>query len=126
MVVRAARASRRMAVFSILLLGAAAVLVAVPTAQAATTRAMAITWSSAGAPALWKTFDGNPPKAFDIDGDGDQEILAQNDNHNLYVFDSGSGRLLATLKSNYPSAGAPAPSTAPKPTGRTTSRTSSR
>ncbi|HJQ93925.1 MAG TPA: VCBS repeat-containing protein [Candidatus Thermoplasmatota archaeon] len=103
MVLRAGQAPRRKAAFSFLLLAAAAVLVAVPTAEAAPTRSLAITWSSAGAPAAWKTFDGNPPKTFDIDGDGREEILAQNDNHNLYVFDSTTGKLLATLKSTYPS-----------------------
>jgi hypothetical protein len=85
-----------------LLLAGAAVLIVVPTAEAATTRDLAITASSAGV-AAWKTFDGNPPKTFDIDGDGRQEILAQNDNHNLYIFHSGTGKLLATLKSTYPS-----------------------
>ncbi|HUR25464.1 MAG TPA: VCBS repeat-containing protein [Candidatus Thermoplasmatota archaeon] len=87
---------------AIAILAGSAMLVAVPTAEAATTRALAITASSSGA-AAWKTFDGNPPKTFDIDGDGRQEILAQNDNNNLYIFHSGTGKLLATLKSTYPS-----------------------
>ncbi|HJQ93736.1 MAG TPA: VCBS repeat-containing protein, partial [Candidatus Thermoplasmatota archaeon] len=96
------RRGRLPALGSVAVLMLAAVLV-VPSADAATTRALTITSSSSGAPAAWKAFDGNPPKTFDIDGDGRQEILAQNNDDNLYIFHSGTGKLLATLKSNYPS-----------------------
>jgi hypothetical protein len=68
----------------------------------AATRTLAITTASAGPEVPFKGFDGNPPKSFDVDGDGDQEILAQNDNHYLYVFDSKSGALLAQLKATIP------------------------
>ncbi|MHB1262094.1 MAG: FG-GAP repeat domain-containing protein, partial [Thermoplasmatota archaeon] len=95
-------APRGLAAVAALAIMASAILVAMPTAEAATTRSLAITSASSGSPTTFKAFDGNPPKTFDIDGDGRQEILAQNDNDNLYVFHSGTGKLLATLKSTYP------------------------
>jgi hypothetical protein len=83
------------------LLALAAVLLVASGALAAT-RVLTITTGSAHPATAFKTFDGNPPKTFDIDGDGDEEILAQNDNNVLYVFDSRTGGLLAQLKSTYP------------------------
>jgi hypothetical protein len=94
-------ASPGFALWAALLLAGAAVLVATP-AEAATTRDLTITASTAGT-AAWKAFDGNPPKTFDIDGDGREEILAQNDDQILYIFHSGNGNLLAKLKSTFPS-----------------------
>ena len=86
---------------ALLALGVALVLL-VPAAQAAVTRTLVITTGSAQPTQAFSGFDGNPPKAFDVDGDGRLEILAQNDNHYLYVFDSATGKILAQLKTNIP------------------------
>lgn len=82
-------------------LALATVLLASAGALAAT-RALTITTASAHPAVPFKAFDGNPPKTFDVDGDGDEEILAQNDNNVLYVFDSRTGAILAQLRSTYP------------------------
>lgn len=66
--------------------------------SAGTVRALEITEEMADASKPWKEFDGNPPKVFDIDGDGKKEIIVQNDNHWVYVFDSKSGAMLAELE----------------------------
>ncbi|MCA1819768.1 MAG: VCBS repeat-containing protein, partial [Halobacteriales archaeon] len=91
-------------------LAAAAVLAAtflvltLPTpATAATSRSLLIDASTAQPTVPFKTFDGNPPKLFDINRDGRQEIIAQNDNQWVYVFDSGNGDLLAEMKTTFPS-----------------------
>jgi outer membrane protein assembly factor BamB len=50
----------------------------------------------------WKGFDSNPPKLYDLDGDGDLELLAENDNNWLYVFDTRTGGLLAEAQTTVP------------------------
>ncbi|MEA3204202.1 MAG: hypothetical protein QOI63_1882, partial [Thermoplasmata archaeon] len=72
-------------------------------ANAATTRTLQIDTVSAQPLVPFRTFDGNPPKLFDINGDGRQEIIAQNDNQYAYVFDSATGAILAQLKTTFPS-----------------------
>jgi hypothetical protein len=89
-----ARARRAFVALATLLLAASGALAA--------TRVLAITTASAHPATAFKTFDGNPAKTFDLDGDGDLEVLAQNDNDVLYVFDGATGRILAELKSTYP------------------------
>lgn len=76
--------------------------VTLPGASAATTRTLAITTASAGPKVAFAAFDGNPPKLFDINGDGQLEIIAQNDNQYVYIFDSKNGTLLAEVKTNFP------------------------
>lgn len=74
-------------------------------AEAATTRRLTITGATANPQVPFEKFDGNPPKVFDIDGDGKLEIIAQNDNQWVYVFDSTDGSLLFEAKTRFPSAG---------------------
>ncbi|MEK6975388.1 MAG: VCBS repeat-containing protein [Candidatus Thermoplasmatota archaeon] len=81
----------------------AVVFVMAQEAQGATTRTFAITTGSAHPTVAFANFDGNPPKVYDIDGDGDKEIIAQNDNQWVYIFDSRNGKLLAELKTVFPS-----------------------
>lgn len=81
-------------VFSSLPLGVAA---------SSTERVLTITEDDVDPQESWSTFDGNPPKVFDFDGDGQLEIIAQNDNHRAYVFDSQSGALLAEQEASVPS-----------------------
>jgi outer membrane protein assembly factor BamB len=50
----------------------------------------------------WKGFDTNPPKLYDLDGDGDLELFAQNDNTWTYVFDTHTGALLAEVNTTLP------------------------
>lgn len=83
--------------------GPALLLVASEDAEAATTRALAITAANARPTVPYGPFDGQHPKVFDIDGDGDLEIIAQNDNQWVYVFDSRTGALLAEMKTVFPS-----------------------
>jgi hypothetical protein len=85
-----------------LLLAPVAALMASGDADAATTRALAITAATAKPTVPYKTFDGNAPKVFDINGDGDKEIIAQNDNQWVYVFDPRTGGLLAELRTTLP------------------------
>ena len=73
-----------------------------PTAEAATTRVLAITNALANPQVPFATFDGNPPKVFDINGDGKLEIIAQNDNNWFYVFDSQTGKILFQAKTTFP------------------------
>ncbi len=68
-----------------------------------TDRVLTITEEDVDPKKPWSTFDGNPPKVFDFDGDGQMEIIAQNDNHRAYVFDSQDGSLLAEKKATVPS-----------------------
>src|ERR1041385_1543078 len=76
----------------------------VPNASAATTsRVLAITNGSAHPQVAFQAFDGNPPKFFDINNDGKQEIIAQNDNQWVYVFDSTTGAILAQMRTTLPS-----------------------
>lgn len=42
------------------------------------------------------------PKAFDLDGDGVDEIIAQGNDTNVYVFDSSTGKVLAKLPTPTP------------------------
>lgn len=78
-------------------------LAPLPAAEAATTtRVLTITTDSANPDHPFKAFDGNPPKVYDIDGNGKKEIVAQNDNKYVYVFDSKTGKLLAELTTTHP------------------------
>ncbi|MCA1818908.1 MAG: VCBS repeat-containing protein, partial [Halobacteriales archaeon] len=79
-----------------------AVLVRAPDAAAATTRVLAINGASAHPSVPFKGFDSDPPKVFDFDGDGQLEIVAQNDNQWVYIFDSRSGALLAEVTTTLP------------------------
>jgi hypothetical protein len=80
-----------------------AALLAVPGSDAATTtRTLAITSASAHPQVPFNGFDGNPAKLFDLNRDGRMEIIAQNDNHWVYVFDSQTGAILAEVKSTVP------------------------
>ncbi len=89
--------------FAVALFAAAMLLPAAPTAEAATTtRTLEITEANTDPQVSYKGFDGNPTKVFDIDGDGDLEIIAQNDNQWVYVFDSKDGTLLAEAKTRFP------------------------
>jgi hypothetical protein len=76
---------------------------ATPTVEgAATTRYMTITNASAKPQVPFGGFDGNPPKVFDFNGDGQLEIIAQNDNQWVYVFDSKTGAILAQMRTTLP------------------------
>jgi hypothetical protein len=85
-----------------LLIATAALLGLPPGAEAATSRVLTITQTSAAPQVPFQAFDGNPPKVFDINGDGKLEIIAQNDNQWVYVFDSSTGRILNQLKTTFP------------------------
>jgi hypothetical protein len=93
-----------------MLLAAAFLITAVPvdaqdTATATTTttsRYVAINQSVAQPQVPFQSFDGNPPKVFDINGDGQMEIIAQNDNNWFYVFDSKTGAILFQAKTTFP------------------------
>src|SRR5688572_22731538 len=73
-----------------------------PTGDAATSRTLVISNATSGSQVPFQTFDGNPPKVYDIDGDGQLEIIAQNDNQWVYVFDSKTGALLFEAKTKFP------------------------
>ena len=94
--------NRALAVMLAVLLVPLSVLLVSSDAEAAATRTLAITTASADPTVPFAGFDGNPLKVYDIDGDGDLEILAQNDNQWLYIFDSRTGALLAELKTVFP------------------------
>lgn len=89
---------------------AAALLVALPALAASSSPApsrlpplvLSIGPTTAVPTVPWKGFDSNPPKLFDLDGDGDMELLAQNDNHWLYVFDTRTGGLVAEAETAIP------------------------
>lgn len=96
--------SRQVRVFGAILLALLVIPFAVPVSEASsTTRVLEITTASADPTVAFGPFDGNPTKLYDINGDGKEEIIAQNDNHWVYVFDSKSGELLAEVKSRLPS-----------------------
>src|SRR5688500_15268066 len=97
------RAVCGVAVASLLLVGALMVWLPTPT-EAATTRALVINNALVQSQVPFLTFDGNPPKVFDINGDGKLEIIAQNDNQWFYVFDSKTGALLFEAKTRFPHA----------------------
>lgn len=84
------------------ILGLFLTVVPLPTADAATTRVLAITGATAQPTVAWKTFDSTPPKVFDFNGDGQVEIIVQNDNQWVYVFDSENGKMLAELTTKFP------------------------
>jgi hypothetical protein len=69
---------------------------------ASTTRALTISTQSASPQVAFQAFDGNPPKVFDFNQDGVLEIIAQNDNQYVYVFDSQTGAILHELKTKFP------------------------
>lgn len=88
---------------TLLLLAAMAVAVGLPVpTPEGTTRALTITTDTANPTVPFQKFDGNPPKLFDINGDGQMELIAQNDNQWIYVFDSKEGRLLFEAKTTFP------------------------
>lgn len=97
-----ARATTRYTLAAAALVVLPLLLAATSSAAPTTTRALAITTASANPKVAFGAFDGNPPKVFDINGDGILEIIAQNDNQWVYVFDSKTGRLLAQVKTNFP------------------------
>ncbi len=88
------------------LLGAALlVVVPVPSVEAApapTARVLTIDTASANPTVPFEAFDAAPPKVFDFNGDGKKEIVVQNDNRYVYVFDSKTGALLSELQTKYP------------------------
>src|SRR5688500_6816072 len=67
-----------------------------------TTRVLAINQALANPKVAFQGFDGNPPKVYDINGDGKMEIIAQNDNNWFYVFDSQTGKILFQAKTTFP------------------------
>ncbi|MCA1812729.1 MAG: VCBS repeat-containing protein [Halobacteriales archaeon] len=73
-----------------------------PSALAATTLVRTIDTASAQPDTAFLAFDADPPKVFDFNADGKQEIIDQNDQRGVYVFDSSTGALLAQLKTWYP------------------------
>ncbi|MFO1532228.1 MAG: FG-GAP repeat domain-containing protein [Thermoplasmatota archaeon] len=88
---------------------AAALVLVLPMAFAAlagdsapvATRILAISTATAHPQVPFKGFD-SVSKAFDFNGDGQLEIVAQNDNHWVYVLDSRTGAILAELTTTRP------------------------
>lgn len=74
-----------------------------PEAGAATSRVLTISNDNTNPSVPFKAFDAKPVKLFDLDGDGDLEIIAMNDNNRVYVFDSRDGDMLAELPTRVPS-----------------------
>src|SRR5687768_10147333 len=95
------RAVCGVAIAAVLLVGALMVWLPTP-AEAATTRVLTINNALVSSQVPFLTFDGNPPKVYDINGDGKLEIIAQNDNQWFYVFDSKTGALLFEAKTRLP------------------------
>ena len=58
---------------------------------------LTITSSSAGSARMFEAFDTASLNLYDIDGDGDREIISVNDNNHVYVLDGLTGRVLADL-----------------------------
>lgn len=85
-----------------LVLLAPALALLAPASEAATTRVLTISTATAGPTKAFAGFDADPPKLFDFNGDGKLEIIEQNDDRGLYVFDSQTGKLLAELTTSYP------------------------
>jgi hypothetical protein len=77
-------------------------LMAMPAASAGTDRVLTIDTDSAHPAHAFKAFDGDPLKVFDFNGDGRKEIIAQNDNRFVYIFDSKTGTMLSELTTTYP------------------------
>ena len=94
--------NRLLSVLAGILITLPALVFMTPLAEAGTSRVLAITTSSARPTAAFAGFDGNPPKVFDINGDGKLEIIAQNDNQWVYIFDSKTGALLFEAKTRFP------------------------
>jgi outer membrane protein assembly factor BamB len=86
---------------SVLML-ALALSAVLPSAEAATTRAFTISTSTAHPQVDFRAFDADPPKAFDFNHDGRMELVLQNDNRWVYVFDSKSGKMLWEGTTHYP------------------------
>lgn len=59
--------------------------------------------SSSGVNA-WPGQIDNIPEAFDIDGDGHDEVIVHSTDTNVYVFDPTTGDMLATIPTKYPAA----------------------
>jgi|GEM_PF-3274286 len=97
-----AQTSRTLRVVAATLLALPLFFAALPTGSAATTRVLAITGGTAHPQVPFSGFDGNPPKVYDINGDGQLEIIAQNDNNWVYVFDSRTGAILFEAKTTFP------------------------
>jgi hypothetical protein len=89
------------AVGAVLVLALAGLFI-IPDAEAATTRSLEIWTATANPQVPFMNFDGNPPKLFDINGDGQLEIIAQNDNRWVYIFDSRTGEILFETTTEYP------------------------
>jgi hypothetical protein len=94
---------RAVALVGLMLVGAFVAIVQLPGAGASTTRVLAITGSTANPTVPFKAFDGEPAKVFDVNGDGVDEIIAQNDNQWVYVFDSKTGAILTEVTTVFPS-----------------------
>lgn len=75
---------------------------AVPSIDAATQRVRVIDSASAGAERTWSAFDTTGPALFDIDGDGNLEIVDQNQDKRVVVIDGVTGKMRAELETRYP------------------------
>ncbi len=71
-------------------------------AEASTSRALTINNQTSDPQNPFKAFDGNPTKVYDINGDGTQEIIAQNDNQWVYIFDPETGDIVFETKTHFP------------------------
>jgi hypothetical protein len=80
----------------------AVVLVVPGVTPTSTSRILSITSESAKPTVAFQSFDANPVRVYDINGDGRQEIVSQNDNQWVYVFDSQSGALLFETTTVFP------------------------
>ena len=67
-----------------------------------TSRVLEITSASAKPTVDFRSFDANPLRVFDINGDGRKEIVSQNENQWVYVFDSKTGELLFETTTLFP------------------------
>ena len=94
-------------------LALALALLAIPPAEAANALApegvaagwrtsLVIDTASAGAAKAFEAFDTASLNLYDFDGDGDLEIVSNNDNNRAYVLDSRTGRVLAEIMTTYP------------------------
>src|SRR5688572_3198050 len=97
------RKHRRRVCIAVPLAALVALIALAPLAEAAPTRTLSINTASAKPTVAFRGFDGNPALAFDFNGDGRKEIVAQNDNQYVYVFSSKTGDLLAQKKTTFPS-----------------------
>ncbi|MEA3200903.1 MAG: hypothetical protein QOE90_2331 [Thermoplasmata archaeon] len=87
---------------------ALALLLAVPVGAAASNAASGwraarlITSADAGPAKRFEAFDTASLVLADVDGDGRQEVVTQNDNNHVYVLDAARGRILAELTTTHP------------------------